>query len=91
MQRSEAIQLVQNIRNVAELALVEGSPIVRIVVQKESAPTSERIHLAGHGGPVGDVCEIKPTGSAWIVTAKFRCAAVILWANKSIQRLSGAA
>lgn len=85
--RAEAIERLQSIRASAEAALRDGSSVITMALTRESAPTAERIHLAGHGGPLGELVNAKPVGSAWQVVGTFKCAAVIAWATKQIETL----
>jgi hypothetical protein len=91
MERTEAVKIVQAIRDTAEMALCEGSASVFITVLNPAPPTTERIHLAGHGGPFGKVTRAEPNGSAWKVTALFPCASVIVWANRFIRTMKDVA
>ena len=80
----DRIVSLRQLRTDAENAAALGSQWLQIKVIKPHAPTSSRIHLAGHRGPVGSVDRIEPRGSRWLVTARFDAPDVMAWCEQSI-------
>jgi hypothetical protein len=87
LRRDTAIGILKGIRGAAEQAVASGSAVICLTVRRDHPPHGESILLAATGGPRGELLNAVRDGHIWRVTARFRAAAVILWAGKSLAKV----
>lgn len=82
------VERLNSLRRLAAAAIRDGEPFVYLTIRKQVIPSTWRVHLGNHRGPLGDVVQITPVDGVAAVSLRLKPAAVVLWCQQEAERLS---
>lgn len=82
------VERLNSLRRLAAAAIQDGEPFVYLTVRKPVIPSTWRVHLGDHRGPLGEVTQITPVSGWAAVSLRLKPAAVLLWCEQEAERLA---
>lgn len=82
------VQRLNSLRRLAAAAISDGEPFVYLTIRKPVIPTTWRVHLGDHRGPIGEVTQITPVNGWAAVSLRLKPCAVLLWCQQEAERLA---